>query len=152
MYLYKRHIKKNSSPVSMTRLIVIKCTRLHDHPLGQNGTFQALKCSIHSDPLQKHLFQAVELSERLQLLTHFRPTMGLTPRQPPPQAALSQGPHMAKALDQSFLPNAGLTLMASLCSLTPKASIFLPVSVKLQEDYSLTWKKGKISETSQFLA
>ena len=39
MYLYKRHIEKNSSPMSMTRLIFIKCTHLYDHPLGQNGTF-----------------------------------------------------------------------------------------------------------------
>lgn len=40
------HVKKNSRSVSTTRLIIIKCTHLCDHPLGQNVEY-----SKHSNAL-----------------------------------------------------------------------------------------------------
>lgn len=119
MYLHKMHVKKNSRSVSTTRLIIIKCTHLCDHPLGQNVEY-----SKHSNAL---FIQIPSKSTCYKPWSYWRAssccisgsTIGLTPRQLSPWAALSHGPHTAKALNQTIPAQCRTPLTACLCSRAP---------------------------------
>ena len=113
------HVKKNSHSVSTTRLIIIKCTHLCDHPLGQN-----IEHSKHSNALfiqipSKSTCISRGVIREPPAAAFSGSTIGLMPRQLSPWAALSQGPHMAKALNQTIPAQCRTPLTACLCSRAP---------------------------------